>query len=228
MPRLNDRGSVVSVDIVIVNWNAGRQLRDCLKSIVAARRDGFTLGSVVLVDNASNDNSLEGVEALPLPLTIIHNQINRGFGAACNQGAAICKSDYFLFLNPDTQLFEASLTVPLAFMEGRANQKVGVCGIQLIDKKGHVACTCSRFPSLLRLSIQAVGLNKLPGLKSTGVCMAGWDHSTKEVVDQVIGAFFFVRRKVFEALDGFDERFYVYFEEVDLSLRAKKMGWQST
>ena len=215
------------LSIITVNWNAGQQLRDCLESIVTADHNGFTLGRVVVVDNASSDNSLDGLDSYNLPLKIIRNIENRGFGAACNQGAALCDSDYLLFLNPDTRLHDNSLTVPLAFMEDEANRDVGICGIQLIDEKGEVSRTCANFPSLWRFTAQATGVNKLPGLKGSGVHMAEWDHLSDRPVDQVIGAFFFMRRSVFVALHGFDERFFVYFEEVDVSLRARQAGWKT-
>ena len=217
----------IMLDIIIVNWNAGQQLHDCLESIVTARRDGFTLGRVVVIDNASSDGSLEGLDSLCLPLKIIRNPVNRGFGAACNQGAAACDSRYLLFLNPDTELFDNSLVVPMAFMEDEANQEIGICGIQLVDKKGGVARTCARFPSLSRFAAQAMGFNKIQALKWTGVHMDEWDHLSDKSVDHVIGAFFFMRRGVFEVVNGFDERFFVYLEDVDFSLRAKQAGWNT-
>lgn len=216
-----------SLDIIIVNWNAGQQLRECLESIVLARRDGFVLGRVVVVDNASSDASLEGLDSLTLPLKIIRNPENMGFGAACNQGAALCDADYLLFLNPDTRLFENSLAVPLAFMEDEANQDVGICGIQLVDEQGRASLSYVHFPSLSRFFAQTIGLNKLPGLRGAGVHMTDWDHLSDKVVDQVIGAFFFMRQDVFAVLKGFDKRFFVYFEEVDVSLRARKAGWKT-
>lgn len=214
-----------SLDIVIVNWNAGAQLRDCLKSIESARCNIFTLSRVVVVDNASNDDSLDNLDSLRLPLVIIRNSVNRGFGAACNQGATVCDARYLLFLNPDTKVFKNSLVVPLEFMEDAEKLDVGICGVQLINEKGRVTRTCARFPSLRRFVVQAIGLNKFPGLKALGVRMDEWDHLHNKSVDQVVGAFFFTRRSVFEALKGFDKRFFVYYEEVDFSLRARKAGW---
>lgn len=216
-----------SLDIIIVNWNAGQQLRDCLESIVSAGLNGFTLGRVVVVDNGSCDGSLDGLGSLSLPLNIIRNPVNRGFGAACNQGAAVCDARNLLFLNPDTELFDNSLVVPLTFMEDAANSAVGICGIQLADERGGVAYTCARFPSLRRFWVQAIGLNKFPKMKGSGVHMDDWDHLSTKSVDHVIGAFFFMRRSVFKALNGFDERFFVYLEDVDLSLRAKQAGWDT-
>ena len=125
-----------SLDIVIVNWNAGKQLHDCLESIASVARDGFTLRRVVLVDNGSSDDSIVGLDSYSFPLDLIRNSVNQGFGAACNQGAALCDSQFILFLNPDTVLLEHSLTAPLAFMDNETNKDVGICGIQLVDEMG--------------------------------------------------------------------------------------------
>src|SRR5436305_1756817 len=76
-----------SVDIIIVNWNSARQLSDCLESIATTRQEGVSLQRVVVVDNASTDQSLAGLDRFPLPLELIRNETNRGFAAACNQGA---------------------------------------------------------------------------------------------------------------------------------------------
>lgn len=211
------------LSIVIVNWNAGRQLTDCLKSI---RAFGHSVSSVIVVDNASNDESLIGIEMLDLPIKIIRNADNRGFGAACNQGASVATGDYLLFLNPDVRLFKQSLSVPLAFMKQSENISVGICGIQLLDESEHVVRSCARFPSLGIFVTQALGLNKLPWLRSCGMHMSEWDHSTTREVEHVIGAFYFMRRSLFESLGGFDERFFVYLEDLDFSLRARRAGWR--
>lgn len=211
------------LNIIIVNWNSGDQLNKCLVSIV--RFGAKQVSKVVVVDNGSKDASTDGLERFNLPLDIVHNQENLGFARACNQGAALCgDAPYLLFLNPDTELFENSLDVPLAYMEDVVNQDVGICGIQLVDEKVRVTHSCARFPSLLRFFAQVIGVNKIPGLKVTGILMSEWNHLTVKSVDQVIGAFFFTRQTVFKALKGFDERFFVYFEEVDFSLRAKQVG----
>jgi len=213
------------IDIVIVNWNAGDLLKFCLKSI--EKFHGGVVSKVVVVDNASTDGSLQNLEAINIPLQIICNDENKGFGVACNQGTAICDAPYLLFLNPDTRIFECSLKKTLNFMEDDKNKKVGICGIQLVDKQGHVARTCAYFPSLLRFSAESIGLNKFPGLKGRGVHMADWEHDSTQIVDHVIGAFFFIRRSLFESLQGFDERFFVYLEDIDVSYRARLAGWET-
>lgn len=220
-----------SLDIVIVNWNTGNQLFDCLSSILTSDRSEFNLETVVVVDNDSCDSSMMEIETIDLPLKVIKNSQNRGFGAACNQGAAESKSDYILFLNPDTYLFKNSLTRPIEFMQAEEGAKVGICGIQLLDSNNEVSQTCTYFPTSTAFIAKALGLNSLlPRVLSKRlpkIYMTDWDYSYNRQVDQVIGAFFLIRRTLFEKLDGFDPRFFVYFEEVDLSLRALKQGWTS-
>jgi GT2 family glycosyltransferase len=216
-----------SLDIVIVNWNAGAQLRECLESIAASELAAIDLRRVVVVDNASTDGSARGLPDVGGALAVVRNPENRGFGAACNQGAAGSRADYLLFLNPDTALRRDSLAVPLSFMESPANAGVGICGISLTDRSGRVARSCSRFPTTLMFLSKMVGAHRLLPAALARQPMTEWDHATSRDVDQVIGAYFLVRRALFEELHGFDERFFVYFEEVDFSLRASARGMRS-
>lgn len=213
------------IDVILVNWNAGEQLKNCLRSIVA--HGGNLVKQVVVVDNASSDASLERIEELGLPLKIVCNSENLGFAKACNQGAKGSTADYLLFLNPDTRLFKDSLIKPLAFMEQPENQKIGITGIQLVDEDGRVARTCARFPTPAMFFSKMLGLNILFPRQFPSHFMSEWDHGETREVDQVMGAFFLIRRHLFETLNGFDEHFFVYFEEVDLSYRAKNAGWKT-
>ncbi len=216
------------LSIIIVNWNAGNQLIEAVTSIVEFHHG--LVATVIVVDNASTDDSLvliEKIQEWPFQLKIIRNADNLGFAAACNQGAAMASTPYLLFLNPDTRLFANSLSQPLAFMEDKNNQRVGICGIQLIDEEGHVARSCARFPTLFTFFIQAMGLNKLPWFRRFSLHMTEWDHASTQVVDHVMGAFFLVRRSLFDKLKGFDQRFFVYLEDLDFSYRASLLGYQS-
>ncbi|TWD86095.1 hypothetical protein FB547_10437 [Variovorax beijingensis] len=215
------------IDIVLVNWNSGLQLGEAVSSIVNNHEN--VVGKIVVVDNDSSDDSMKSIDVgdCGIVLQLVFNKENLGFGAACNRGARLCESEFILFLNPDARLFPGSLLVPLNYMQRGNNSNVGISGIQLIDSVGRVSRSCSRFPTTPLLLAQALGLNKLPWLHSWSTHMNEWDHSADREVDQVIGAFFFIRRAVFEGLGGFDERFFVYFEEVDISYRAKQAGWRS-
>jgi N-acetylglucosaminyl-diphospho-decaprenol L-rhamnosyltransferase len=216
-----------SIDIIIVNWNAGPQLLECLKSIAAADRTSIQVQRVVVVDNASSDHSLPTTDIAGLPVTIIQNKENRGFARACNQGARGSAADYLLFLNPDTSLTAGSLMQPIGFMERPENHRIGIVGIQLLDSAGRIAPTCARFPTPGRFFSMMLGLDRaLPSLFPSHF-MLEWDHRQSREVDQVMGAFFLIRRCLYDAVDGFDERFFVYFEEVDLSLRARAAGWRT-
>lgn len=214
--------------IVIVNWNSGDQLRECLASLNSSAMHlprGATLQEVVVVDNGSTDNSAADLILTCAPLRLIRNEINRGFAAACNQGAAGLDADLILFLNPDTRLFGDSLAAPLAHLAEPTHTTTGIAGIQIVDEAGRVARSCARFPTVSHFVCQALAIDRL--LPRLGHAMREWDHADSRAVDQVIGAFFLIRRALFEQLGGFDERFFVYFEEVDLSLRAHQAGWRS-
>jgi hypothetical protein len=213
--------------IIIVNWNAGQQLRDCISSIALSKKDNITLSEVVVIDNASTDISLQGMDGFNIPVRVIRNRENIGFAAACNQGASESTEDYLLFLNPDTRLFENSIDAPIAYIERSENENVGIVGIQLVDENSKIACTCSRFPSLSFFLAHALGINRLGPFRHFNQSMAEWAHDSIRRVDQVIGAFFLIRRSAFGVLGGFDPRFFVYFEEVDLSYRAHKIGLKS-
>jgi N-acetylglucosaminyl-diphospho-decaprenol L-rhamnosyltransferase len=217
----------VTLDIIIVNWNGGKQIYSCLKSIAATNSHSYDLQNVVVVDNDSTDRSLDYLEDTGLPLIIIRNGTNRGFAAACNQGTRGSSADCILFLNPDTILSQDSLIKSLKFLTQPNNARVGIVGIQLLDDSGNVGRTCARFPTPARFFVKMLALDRLfPKLFSSHF-MKEWDHNENREVDQVMGAFFLVRRSLFEELRGFDERFFVYFEEVDFALRAHKAGWRT-
>lgn len=214
------------VSIIIVNWNAGHQLRDCILSI--QEYGGQCVESIIVVDNQSDDQSIAMIEPLKfdLPqLKIIQTGENAGFGRACNIGATYADTDYLLFLNPDAALYPDSLQKIISYMQEDAQQQVGICGVQLIDSNGHIAKSCARFPSAAGFTTHALGIDRI--FPKLGHKMLEWSHDQTRVVEQVIGAFFFIRREVFVKLNGFDERFFVYFEEVDLSKRANQNGWKS-
>jgi N-acetylglucosaminyl-diphospho-decaprenol L-rhamnosyltransferase len=218
---------IPKIDIIIVNWNSGMQLRDCLASIKDTDNDNYDLNKVVVVDNASSDASAESLEKFGLPLKIFKNNNNIGFSKACNQGASNTEADYLLFLNPDTRLFFDTLSNPIKFMEKPQNKHVGICGIQLVDELGNYTTSFARFPNNLLFLASALGLDKIPNWSTQRYLMNEDKRYENGEVDQIIGAFFLVRENVFVSLQGFDERFFIYFEEVDFSLRAKQIGYSS-
>jgi N-acetylglucosaminyl-diphospho-decaprenol L-rhamnosyltransferase len=217
-----------AVDVIIVNWNAGGQLLECLNSFKAVAKDEVEVNSIV-VDNASTDGSLKLLDGLlgDFPLKIIRNGENRGFAAACNQGAAGSRADFLLFLNPDTRLTHGCLEKSIAFFGAMGSESVGIIGIQLVDTSGKVARNCARRPTATAMIGQSLGLDRLLPAYFPPHFLSEWQHDETRIVDQVMGAFLMIRRPLFELLGGFDERFFVYFEDLDLALRASALGWTS-
>ena len=214
--------------IIIVNWNSAHQLVEVVQSI--SNYHSNLVQQVVIVDNASTDDSIQKVielNDLAVKINIISNSRNMGFGFACNQGAALASTDFLLFLNPDTVLFENSLSAPISFMQKEENASVGVVGIQLIDENDNISRSCAKFPRAMDFFAQAIGLNRIPGFTDLSLHMGNWTHDSTREVDHVIGAFYLIRRNLFESLNGFDERFYVYLEDLDLSLRVSQAGYRS-
>lgn len=216
-----------SVSVIVVNWNSGRHLRECVESLRRLRQVGHCLKDVVVVDNASTDGSLEGLESTWSRLQVVRNRENAGFAKACNQGADATEADYLLFLNPDVRLSPDSLGAAVAAAEEPQDCRVGIVGIRQTDERGVTATTCSRHPTPSMFIAKATGLSRVWPLPGWSQYMTDFDHGTTRYVDQVMGSFFLVRSEVFRALEGFDERFFVYFEEVDFSVRAKKAGFHT-
>ena len=104
---------------------------------------------------------------------------------------------------------------------------MGIVGIQLLDANGKVARNTARTPTPLSMVGNSVGLDRLLPSVFPPHFVTEWAHDATRTVDQVMGAFFLIRRSVFETLGGFDERFFVYYEDMDFAVRARKLGWSS-
>lgn len=216
-----------SIHIVVVNWNTGDYLRKCLASIARTDREDVQIARVTVVDNGSSDRSLDDLDGLDLPLELIRKSHNSGFAAACNEGAAGSTADYLLFLNPDTQLFPDTLDVTARFMENGRAAEVGVCGTLVVDHAGRPTISCARFPTLRIMFGKMTGLHHVAPSLFPSHHLRAVELKNSRFVDQVIGAFYLVRRELFEQLGGFDTRFFLYFEEVDFALRAHQHGARS-
>ena len=222
------RRSYPSVGIAIVNWNGGEQLQRCVASIAHANWSAVALSDVVIVDNASSDGSVDLLRPPSgCPTRVIRNAENTGFGAACNQAARNIDADFLLFLNPDAVLEPESIPAAVAWLSEPAHATTGVVGIQLVDEAGRVSRSCARFPTPRTMISKILGLDRLMPSLFPGYVMEDWDHRDSRDVDHVIGAFYLVRAEMFRMLRGFDETFFVYFEDLDFSLRSRQAGFGS-
>ena len=214
------------LDIVIVNWNAGSQLAACLASL-ADCQDPASL-RVVVVDNASSDGSVDAL-ALPdlerrgLAVTVLRNADNLGFARACNQGAALGSADAILFLNPDTEVSRDGIAQARAVLD--AQGRTGIVGARLVDEAGETHRTCARTPTAASLVAHTLFLDRLFPRLFASHFQLEWDHADTRPVDAVMGAFLMIRRSLFARLGGFDERFFVYWEDADLCTRTNAAGF---
>lgn len=207
-----------SVNIIIVNFNTRDLLHECLVRLF----DFY----IVVVDNASSDGSVEMLREKFPSVKLIANRKNRGFGAACNQGIAATDSEFVLILNPDTQLEPSALHALLEVMQ--ANPNVGLCAPRIVNPDGSLQFSCRRFPALHRLALDELGLSKqFPNSRFFGAYrMTWWNHADLREVEQPMGAALLLRKKALDDVGYFDERFFMYFEEVDLCFRLHQKGWK--
>jgi GT2 family glycosyltransferase len=214
------------IGIVFVAWNSGPELCECIGSLVADRNgEGAELAeiSIVVVDNGSTDGSVEAAASRHgREFTLISLPENVGFARACNIGAATEPWDCVYFLNPDTVFSRQSVLLLYSELKREGRRHVGIVGPALLDSHGVVSRSCSRFPNLRGIVAGVARIRCVFGLPTA---MLEWDHSEPREVDQVIGAALMIRGELFRMLGGFDERFFVYYEEVDLCLRARKAGY---
>lgn len=210
------------LDIVIINWNSTSQLQSCLNSFIQACKPEDV--SIVVVDNSANVND---IEEFPF-VRLLNPEKNLGFGRGCNLGAAQGKAPFILFLNPDIYFFSDTLTKLLAFLKlDKMPDSVGILGVQLVNSDGSVQKNVARFPEFKDLFPRMLGLDRLFPRLFKSHYVRDMDYTRTQFVDQVPGAFFLIKRPVFEQMGGFDERFFMYYEDVDLSYRAQIAGWDT-
>jgi hypothetical protein len=204
--------------IIVVSYNVRDLLRECLRGLAGQR--------VIVVDNASTDGSAEMARTEFPHVSLITNSTNRGFAAACNQGIMASTDEFVLVLNPDTQVTGHALSILLGAMH--SDPLVGACGPRILNTDGSLQPSCRRFPSLGRLALDELGLGKLfPRSRFFAAYrMTWWAHDERREVEQLVGAALLLRRKALDEAGLFDERFFMYFEEVDLCYRLRQRGWK--
>ena len=217
--------SVPTLKIIIVNRNSGALLRRCLASLSQARSDGFALTEVAVVDDASTDGSAEHLQADGLPLKV-YRRSRSGFGASCNVRGLEGDVDYILLLNTDLFVTPDCIAKAVAFLERPENSAFGVLGIQLRYPDGRPAELGRRFPGKLTLFAETLGLHVLRKAHG-GARPADFAHDATQEVDHTMGAFMLIRGPVFRRFHGFDERFFVYYEDLDFSWRLARAGVRS-
>ncbi len=223
----------IDLTISIVNWNVKEYLERCLESIFQYSQ-GIEL-EVIVVDNASHDGSVEMVREKFPQVKVIANRENVGYGCAHNQAIKIARGKYILFLNPDTEMLPETLPKMLTFME--THPEAGGCGcreistIEEIKSKEIIGLSKVRYYwwSLCRIMHKLTGVKHLANYCLDFMIKARQSYLVKGDYKKILyfeGGFLLLRREALEQAGGFDPKYFLCEEGVDLTMRIRKRGWK--
>lgn len=209
------------VDFVIVVYRSASHIAACLDSIAEGRPKG---SGVIVVDNHSPDESADLARAHPANPLVITSPANVGFGGGCNLGAAKSQADFLFFVNPDARVAHGTTSALMgAFQHSRS---LGAVGPRIADPAGDYRATSAGYePSVRSILGHYFFLGRLPGLRRVFPPLQLPSGSRAAPVDWVSGAALMVRREAFKHVSGFDDRLFMYMEDVDLCRRLRKAGW---
>lgn len=213
------------LSIIIVNYNVKAFLQNCLLSIKKATEKIDS--EIIVVDNASDDGSIELIKKNFNDITLIESQVNLGFSRANNLGLKISHGKYICLINPDTIVEENTFQVMIDFMDN--HPEVGLAGCKILNPDGTFQLACRRsFPTPWVAFTKIIGLSKLfPKSKLFAKYNLTYlDENQSYEVDAVSGSFMFFRREVYEKIGGLDETFFMYGEDLDYCYRVKKAGYK--
>lgn len=218
-----DESMMPDVSIVIVSYNTAALTRQCLETVEACA--GGLRCEVIVVDNASCDGSADMVAAEFPRVRLIRLAKNRGFAGGNNPGIRAAAGRYVLLLNSDAFLSPGALQSAVSCME--AHPGAGVLGCRLTNPDGSLQPSARMLPGPLNKILHISGLaSRFPKSRFFGrVDFSWWDHGCLRSVGWVVGAFFMIRRSVIEQIGGLDERYFLYFEEIDFCRTARRAGW---
>lgn len=204
------------VDVVVVSYNSARWLRDCVEPLARDQRV-----SVVVVDNASTDASIAGVADLPIDLVSLDENV--GFGGGCNAGWQRGEAPYVLFLNPDTEIEPERV---LELVDTLERVGAGAAAPRIVGRRGELEWSLRRFPQVRSIFGQALFLHRLfPEAAWADEVIRDPDRYEREgPCDWASGACLLVRRDVLAEIEGFDDGFFLYREDVDLCRRIWNAG----
>ncbi|MFA4818175.1 MAG: glycosyltransferase family 2 protein [Parcubacteria group bacterium] len=210
----------MDLSIIIVSWKVKDKLWENLQALFASSR--AISFEVFVVDNNSGDGTVEMVKNEFKNVNLIANPDNFGFAKANNQAIKEVKGDYVLLLNPDMKIFPDSLVNMLEWM--KQNPRASVAGCHLINEKGETIKHVRRFPTVRN---QLAIIFKLPHLFPKildSYIVVDFDYGAPVKVDSVRGGFFMIKRETINKVGLLDERYFLWFEEVDFCLRVKESG----
>lgn len=208
--------------ILVVSFNTRAMTLACIESVFSESKSEI---EVIVVDNASSDGSAEAIAARFPQVNLIASPVNLGFAAANNLAAKEATGKYILLLNPDTVVLNGAIDALVAFAE--AHPEAGIWGGRTVFGDGRLNPTsCWAKPTVWNAFCRAVGLSSVFKTSSwlNGDSYGGWNRDTVREVDMVSGCFLLIRRDLWVRLGGFDTSYFMYGEDWDLCLRARKLG----
>ncbi|MDQ2679453.1 MAG: glycosyltransferase family 2 protein [Candidatus Eremiobacteraeota bacterium] len=221
---------MADIDVIIVAWNDRENLVAALDSIFALPElhDDPTLAQVTISDNGSSDGTLAMLhERYADRVRVVENCANLGFGAGVNRALALSDSPYVFLLNPDAGVKAGCLRELLAFMQSRP--KCALAGPKIYEADGSIAESCGEFDTWVGAFLRSSAWGEFAPFAryANGARLRSWNYDTQRQVDLVIGAALLLRRSALETIGSFDERYFMYHEEVDLAKRAADAGYES-
>lgn len=206
------------LSICIVNWNTVDLLRDCLSSIYDDPQ--IALWEVVVVDNASTDDSVQMIQtAFPRAHLIVSDE-NLGFVGGNNLAIERARGDYLLLLNSDTRVEPGALGSLVDFLA--SHPEAGAAGPRLVGADGALQLSCGRSPNLASEFVNKLLLHKLLPFFKFG----RWDHAEIREVGWITGACLLVRREVVEQLGPLDPQIFMFYEDLEFCMRIRRAGWK--
>lgn len=217
----------VDLTIIVVSFEVRELIARCLVSLQRACKNLET--QIIIVDNASRDDSAQFICEHFSQITLIANEKNVGFAKANNQGLALARGRYYLLLNPDTEFAEKdvnALELLIKFMD--AHPRAGACGPSLFFADGTRQHSAFRFPTLAQIYIDLFPVNwRLRESRWNGrYPFSQYDSKIPFEIDHPLGAALMVRAETASQVGLLDESFFIYAEEVDWCMRIKRAGWQ--
>lgn len=211
------------VTIAIINYNTKDWLEACLNSVV--KTQPLASYELYVVDNASTDGSLSMVAEKFPDVHLIENAGNLGFSAAANQAIRTSHAKYVLILNTDTVVDPDAVDILVEFGDG--HEDMAIAGPLLLNTDGSIQASGRRFPSFVDSVMHAfLGIVWPSNPFSVRYRMLDWDRQSERTIDWVSGAAMFIRRAAAEQVNYFDERFFMYVEDMDLCYRLWHKGWK--
>ncbi|MEK7624971.1 MAG: glycosyltransferase family 2 protein [Patescibacteria group bacterium] len=214
------------VSVVIVNYNMKERIDRCLASLFEDIKGESLSIDVVVVDNASDDGSLELLKNKYPEARLLPQSKNVGFGVAQNIGLASAQSQYYFVLNPDTYFYPGEKTIRKLYDFMEQEKKIGIVGPKILYPDRSIQYSCYRFPSFWHpFFIRTTITNKKGERYQRYFAMKEYDHQEKRPVDWLMGSALFIRGSALAEVGIFDESFWMYYEDSDLCRRFWEKGW---